>query len=148
MKTLFPKQQVIHDLFVGQQKQGNNTCGTSDTGVGKTVAACQMAKTLGRPVAVICPKAVVPSWEREMAETGLTPVFVLNFEKLRTGRTPYMKKTGKKIMRWDLPEDTLVLVDEIHKGLTPKMPNLLSLLYSRDFQYTGCRQQPQRILPR
>ena len=129
MKTLFPKQQVIHDFFVNQQRQGNNTCETSDTGVGKTVTACQMAKTLGRPVAVICPKAVVPSWEREMAETGLSPVFVLNFEKLRTGRTPHMKKAGKKIMRWDLPEDTLVLVDEIHKCKGPYTQNAQLVIY-------------------
>jgi len=131
MKTLFSKQVEIHDFFVDQQRRGNNTCDTSHTGVGKTVVGCQMAKALGRPVAVMCPKAVVPSWEREMAETGLSPVFVLNFEKLRTGRTPHMKKAGKKIMRWDLPDDTLVLVDEIHKCKGPYTQNaqlLISLL--------------------
>lgn len=131
MKTLFSKQVEIHDFFVDQQRQGNNTCDTSHTGVGKTVVGCQMAKALGRPVAVMCPKAVVPSWKREMAETGLEPVFVLNYEKLRTGRTPHMKKAGKKIMRWDLPDDTLVLVDEIHKCKGPYTQNaqlLISLL--------------------
>jgi len=123
MKTLFPKQKDLHDFFVAQQQQGDNTCDTSHTGVGKTVVACQMAKALDRPVAVICPKAVVPSWEREMNETGVDPVFVLNFEKIRTGKTPYMKKAGKKIMRWSLPDNTLVLIDEIHKCKGPYTQN-------------------------
>lgn len=123
MKTLFPKQKDLHDFLVAQQQYGDNTCDTSHTGVGKTVVACQMAKTLDRPVAVICPKAVVPSWEREMNETGVDPVFVLNFEKIRTGKTPFMKKAGKKIMRWSLPDNTLVLIDEIHKCKGPYTQN-------------------------
>lgn len=131
MKTLFPKQQEAHDFFVEQQQAGNCTCDTSHTGIGKTVVACQMALTLGRPVAVICPKSVIPSWGREMEETGLSPLFILNYEKLRTGKTPHMSKTGKKFMRWALPKGTLVLVDEIHKCKGPYTQNaqlLISLI--------------------
>jgi superfamily II DNA or RNA helicase len=131
MKTLFPKQQETHDFFVEQQQVGNCTCDTSHTGIGKTVVACQMALTLGRPVAVICPKSVIPSWGREMKETGLSPLFILNYEKLRTGKTPHMSKRGKKFMRWLLPKGTLVLVDEIHKCKGPYTQNaqlLISLI--------------------
>jgi superfamily II DNA or RNA helicase len=131
MKTLFPKQQEAHDFFVEQQEAGNNTCDTSHTGIGKTVVACQMALTLGRPVVVICPKSVVPSWGREMEETGLSPLFILNYEKLRTGKTPHMSKRGKKFMRWVLPKGTLVLVDEVHKCKGPYTQNaqlLISLI--------------------
>jgi len=136
MKTLYPKQQKIHDLFVAKQRQGKSTCDTSHTGVGKTIVGCYLAKTLGRPVAVICPKAVVPSWQREMAEMDISPIFILNFERLRTGKTPHMTKVGKKIMRWHLPDDTLVFIDEIHKCKGPYTLNAQLLISLRQHGYS------------
>ena len=120
MKTLYPKQKEALDFFFDKQISATNTLDTSHVGTGKTVVACHLAKALGMNVAVLCPKAVIPSWERELKETGIDPVFVLNYEKIRTGRTDFMSKRGKKIMTWNLPPCTLVLVDEVHKcyGIT------------------------------
>lgn len=115
MKTLFEKQKEACDFFLSRQRDNINTIDTSSVGTGKTVVAAHLAKGLGVPVAVICPKAVIPSWERELIETGIKPLFVLNYENIRRGRAPYMTKRGKKIMQWHLPEGCLVLVDEIHK---------------------------------
>ena len=123
MKTLYPKQKEAFDFFSIKQKSGSNTLDTSHVGTGKTVVAAHLAKSLNRPVAVLCPKAVIPSWERELKETGIDPLFVLNYEKIRTGKTEWMSKRGKKIMKWDLPEDTLVLVDEVHKCKGPYTQN-------------------------
>ena len=117
MKTLYEKQQEAFDFFIAKQRAGSNTLDTSHVGTGKTIVACHLAKMLNRPVAVICPKAVIPSWQRELAECGIKPLFVLNYEKIRTGKTDYMSKRGKKIMKWHLPEGTLMLVDEVHKCL-------------------------------
>lgn len=128
MKTLYPKQQEAADFFIGCLRNGQNTLDTSDVGTGKTVVAAYVAKQLERPVAVICPKAVIPSWQRELKEFGIDPVFVLNYEKLRTGRTPHMSKRGKKIMKWDLPDNTLVLVDECHKAKAPYTQNAQLLI--------------------
>lgn len=119
MKTLFPKQSDAKEFFICCHKNGVNTLDSSSVGTGKTVVAVHLARDLGKPVAVLCPKAVIPSWEREFTAHGITPLFVTNFEKIRGGKTKWMSKAGKKIMRWALPPDTLVLVDEIHKCKGP-----------------------------
>ena len=153
MKTLYPKQKEAFDFFSIKQKSGSNTLDTSHVGTGKTVVAAHLAKSLNRPVAVICPKAVIPSWERELKETGIEPVFVLNYEKIRTGKTEWMSKRGKKIMKWDLPEDTLVLVDEVHKCKGPYTQNaqlLVSLVaqgYSIHAMSATAAEDPTEMRP-
>ena len=42
----------------------------SDTGVGKTVIALEVAARLERVPFVMCPKAVIPSWQQWMKETN------------------------------------------------------------------------------
>ena len=123
MKTLYPKQQEAFEFFLAKHKLGLNSLDTSHVGTGKTIVACHLAKILKKPVAVICPKAVIPSWERELAECGMEPLFVLNYEKIRNGKTDFMSKRGKKIMKWNLPSDTLVLIDEVHKCKGPYTQN-------------------------
>jgi superfamily II DNA or RNA helicase len=153
MKTLYPKQKEAFDFFSIKQKSGSNTLDTSHVGTGKTVVAAHLAKSLNRPVAVICPKAVIPSWERELKETGIEPIFVLNYEKIRTGKTEWMSKRGKKIMKWDLPEDTLVLVDEVHKCKGPYTQNaqlLVSLVaqgYSIHAMSATAAEDPTEMRP-
>ena len=136
MKTLFPKQQEVANRFIQLHKNNKHTLDSSDVGTGKTVVAAFIAKELGLPVAVICPKAVIPAWDRELIEMGVEPEFVLNYEKLRTGKTAFMKKRGKRSMKWDLPEGTLVLVDEVHKCKGPWTQNayLLISLVSQGFR--------------
>ena len=96
-------------------------------------------KNIFTNVAVICPKAVIPAWERELEEFGVTPLFVINYEKIRTGNTKFLSKKGKKIMKWELPENTLILMDEIHKAKGPYTQNaqLLISLICQGFQVHG-----------
>jgi hypothetical protein len=115
MKTLYLPQMKAAERFLDNLKKGNHTLDTSEVGTGKTVVAAYLAKQLGMRVAVICPKAVIPMWDREMIEMGVEPDCVLNYEKIRTGKTAFMKKRGKKIMTWLFEEPTFVIFDEIHK---------------------------------
>jgi len=139
MKTLFPKQKETKEFFESRIRCGGNTLDSSSVGTGKTVVAVHLVKDLDRPFAVICPKAVVPAWERECEEHGVKPLFVLNYEKLRGGKTKWLGKAGKKIMRWNLPEGTIVLVDEIHKAKGPYTQNaqLVVSLVQQEFTVHG-----------
>jgi superfamily II DNA or RNA helicase len=114
MKTLFPKQQESVDRLLQALKQHGCALDSSMTGVGKTIIASRVALQSGRPVLVLCPKIVIPHWERELAEVAVKPLGVLNYEKLRRGNTPWLNKIGKKLYRWCLPEGTLLVFDECH----------------------------------
>jgi len=153
MKKLYPKQQEAFEFFLAKHRLDLNSLDTSHVGTGKTVVAAHLAKVLKRPVAVLCPKSVIPSWERELKETGIEPLFVLNYEKIRTGKTEWMSKRGKKIMTWHLPEDTLVLVDEVHKCKGPYTQNsqlLVSLVtqgYSIHAMSATAAEDPTEMRP-
>ena len=139
MKTLFPKQEEAFDFFVYRQTGDQNTLDQSDPGTGKTVVAVKMAKKLGRPIAIICPKAVIPAWRKELEEEGLTATFILNLESLRTGKSGYVTKVGKKTFKWLLDPETLVFVDEIHKCKGPFTQNagLLIALVQQGYHIHG-----------
>lgn len=128
MKSLYLKQEESKGFFVSAHTKGQNTLDTSSVGTGKTVVAAHLALDWNGPVVVICPKAVIPSWERELKEHGVEPCFVLNYEKIRNGRTQWMSKKGKKIMTWNLPPKTLVLIDEIHACKSPFTQNAQMLI--------------------
>ncbi len=139
MKTLFTKQEEAADFFLRTLKGGRNTLDASAVGTGKTVVAAYVTEKLKCPVAVICPKAVIPSWERELNERGIKPIFVLNYEKIRRGISPHMYKSGKKIMTWHLPKDTLILMDEIQRAKGPYTQNaqLLISLVQQGYKVHG-----------
>lgn len=118
MKTLFPAQEKAVKLLVSSIIERGSALNASCTGSGKTVMACAVARKLHCPIAVIAPKATLPSWKRELAEWGLDPVFVTNYEKIRNG-SAHLKKVTKKIMRWSLPDDTLVVFDECQRAKSP-----------------------------
>lgn len=150
MKQLYTPQKRAHDFFVNRLLSGGNTLDSSQMGTGKTVVGAQVASsvikqspTINR-VAVICPKAVIPSWSSELKECGLEPVFILNVEKLRTGKTEHVCRLGKKNFGWDLSKDTIVLVDEIHKCKGPWSlnANLLVALVRQGFRIHGMSGTP------
>lgn len=97
----------------------------SDTGTGKTFVSLGATVVLGQPAFVVCPKAVVPSWQRAATHFGIRLAGISNYELLRRGTTPAVKcvtlppvKAGGKSVEsfeWQLPLNTVIVFDEIHR---------------------------------
>ena len=131
---LYDWQQPSADALLASLREHHVAADWSDTGTGKTAKAVWVAKQLGKPVAIICPKAVIPAWKRWCQEAGIEPTFILNYEKLRTGSTPYGDFVGGAWV-WSKPIvfDQLFIWDEVHKCKGPNSLNGKMLIASRPF---------------
>lgn len=131
MKTLYPAQEKavnFHTTRIFGLGHGSSL-DTSRTGTGKTVVACRVARNVDK-VAVICPKICIPQWERELREQDIEPVFVLNYEKVRTGNTKFLSKKNKEYT-WNIPPDTLIIWDEVHRCKSPTSLNANMLITAK-----------------
>jgi RecB family exonuclease len=126
LKTLYPVQERHVDLLLNAIRKHNAALDASDTGTGKTLCAVETARRLGKSVFVVCPKIVVPSWERTIKEQGVASLGVINYEKLRTGRTRYGHWAGKNF-EFKLPQDAVIVWDEVHRcqGMWSKNAKML-----------------------
>lgn len=90
----------------------------SDTGTGKTFVTLAVSIVLDRPVYVICPKAVIPSWKRAARHFGIKLFGICNYELLRRGNEPAVKIVGEgkaKHFEWQLDPSTILVFDECHR---------------------------------
>lgn len=131
---LYDWQQPSADALLASLRENHVAADWSDTGTGKTAKAVWVAKQLGKPVAIICPKAVIPAWKRWCQDAGIEPTFILNYEKLRTGSTPFGDFVGGAWV-WSKPIvfDQLFIWDEVHKCKGPNSLNGKMLIASRPF---------------
>ena len=105
----------------------------SEMGTGKTYAAGAILKECNLPFIVICPKAVLVSWQRVLSTFNIKPIAIINYEKIIRGNTKYYKyvktPTCKFITKGDkqielkndvgtfkkLPSNVIIVLDEVHK---------------------------------
>jgi superfamily II DNA or RNA helicase len=126
--TLFPPQQVSHDVLVAAMRSHNAALDSSITGSGKTVKAVEIARTLGMVPLVICPKIVVPAWKAAFEGQGVGFLDVRNYEKIRNGSTSWLKKTGKNKFEWTVPPNTMLIWDEVHRCMAVRGSNVMMLV--------------------
>jgi superfamily II DNA or RNA helicase len=106
----------------------------SDTGTGKTHAGAEVALRLGMDVVIYSPKQVVEPWFDVCEIHGTNVLGIANYETAKNGKyytsvedfqaehrvlCPYMqviKDEHGTHFEWDLPDNTLVILDEAHKG--------------------------------
>lgn len=97
----------------------------SDTGTGKTYSACAVARELGMDILVVCPKAVIASWQRVICKhfnLSKSLIGVINYESLKSGKkeshiASYVKRreTRRKEFVWKISKNTLIIWDEGQK---------------------------------
>jgi superfamily II DNA or RNA helicase len=131
---LRPWQVDAAGKLVAAIKHWGNAIDGSDTGTGKTYTACAVARELGYNIVVICPKAVIKSWNkvlRKHFKMGDSVLGIINYEKLRTGRTDspiasyvLSRKSKRNIFTWKLPKKTLIVWDESQKLKNWKTQNV------------------------
>lgn len=89
----------------------------SDTGVGKMYVGASIIRELNLPTLVVAPKSILSKWHDVAAHFG-TEVSAINYEMVRTGRTPFgtwvPSKNGKgRWFQW-ADEVEFLLFDEGH----------------------------------
>ena len=92
----------------------------SETGTGKSYVAAWIAKTLNSPVVIVCPKIMIPTWNKVLQYFGIKAQVVINYEKLIRGNTEHLNfKDGRDNSASDyiinFPKNSLVILDEVHK---------------------------------
>lgn len=138
MKQLYPVQRASKERLLSAIREYRAALDASETGTGKTVVGASIAAELKVPVLVICPKIVIPSWEAELKEQGVKPLAVLNYEKLRTGKTPWGSWDGKQWKWQNLTNDALLIWDEVHRCQGNGTKNAKMLLAAKPFQNLMC----------
>jgi hypothetical protein len=106
---------------------------SGDTGTGKTYVALAALKALGHTPLIICPKAGIPQWKRVAGEMGADVLDVLNPEKLKTGKYPYVKRgTKKNEWMWSSVVKSVVF-DECHRFSGIKTENAWLLAHAKRY---------------
>ncbi len=138
LKTIAPKLLPYQVASVGDSALAlavyRGSLDASDTGTGKTYVAIATAAVLGKPLFVVCPIAVLPSWKIAAKHFGIKLLGSSNYELLRRGNSPELSifKVMKKIkgkdvevdeFRWNLPADAIIAFDECHRMKDPKTLN-------------------------
>lgn len=143
---LYDYQHEHTKLLIAGITKHDTVIDASDTGTGKTHCSIIAAKNLNYNIVVICPKSVIPSWQRAgklhdyNVTDSITPfvsnkkkdktkfwIFVSNYEQFKNGNTPFLNvgrdDQDKPVYEWDFPEGTILIVDECHRAKNHKTQN-------------------------
>jgi superfamily II DNA or RNA helicase len=133
-EKLFDYQVVhLHNL-VFAAKNHNVVVDGSDTGTGKTYTGIALCKQLKLRPFIICPKTVMSNWNSVCKIFGISPLTIVNYETIKSGKqynnlkdmkrveTNYLKVEGKRFT-WSLPKDSILIFDEVHKCKNKKSIN-------------------------
>ena len=116
--TLFDFQKTSVQLGVRSVARYNRALLGHSTGVGKTFCALGIARELGKRVAVVCPKPICTDWHRAAKTMKVEVYEVCGWEWAKTGKSKIGTWTDEKKneFRFTLPDDVILVFDEVHRG--------------------------------
>ena len=115
---LFDYQKTSVQLGVRSIQKHNRVLLGHSTGVGKTFCALGIARELGKRVAVVCPKPITTDWHRAAKIIGVEIYEASGWEWIKTGKSKIGRWTDdkKREFKFLLPEDCILIFDEVHRG--------------------------------
>lgn len=132
-RELYAVQDLHAKVLLKALERHGAALDASSTGCGKTLVGAEIAAQLGQPTLLVGLKGSIPMWTEELSVRGAQTLGVINFEKLRTGKTPYGEWVGRKIWKWNIPDDTLILWDEVQNCQGIDTLNSKMLIASKRF---------------
>ena len=131
MKSLYPVQVAHADKLEQALRQCRAALDASETGCGKTVVAVELANRLKLPTVVVCPKATIPAWRKELDQKGLKAT-VINYEKLKTGNT-HLGRFMQRRWEWTFVtnSEALIIWDEVQRCMSMSSQNSKMLVGSK-----------------
>jgi len=112
----------------------------SDTGCGKTYMALAMARELKLRPGIICAKTGISDWRKVCDYFGISPLFIINWESIRSKSFPYCTRikdsfSGKFYFKWLIPKNFPVILffDEIHKASGTQTQNQMILRGAKSY---------------
>lgn len=134
LRTGFRVEMLPPDEYFGFSLTGDGRFCLGDFTVthntGKTYVAANTAKRGGWKLAVIAPKATLPTWHRVAEGFGAEVLFISNYESLKLGKTGFGVFQGKEFI-WHLPSDALLVVDEAQRCKARDSQNARMLVAAR-----------------
>jgi superfamily II DNA or RNA helicase len=128
--SLIGPQEFHVQTLINSLNSNGFAIDASDTGTGKTFCAVSVAHRLKRPTVIICPKSVIPSWQKVLNSFNIKPKALINYEKIGRGNQRKLMVWKKMIdpsqvpcenpKKVELPlfkfsKNTLVILDEGHR---------------------------------
>ena len=111
---LLPYQRPHADRIADALVRLRVALDSSDMGTGKTFVGCATAARLGLRLAVVAPKAVLPSWKKVADLFCVDVVGIHNYEAVKLGKTGLGRfESGE--FQWTLPPNTLLVFDECQR---------------------------------
>jgi hypothetical protein len=109
----FQRDAVAHHVRLLRERGASAEA--SVAGFGKTFVAAFVAKEMGHPIVVLCPKVVIPHWQRAAHMCGADVRCVSNYEQHKLGHTKCGEwEIKNRRWRWTVPKPTLLVFDEAH----------------------------------
>lgn len=129
MVTLYDWQQPGAARLVEILTNHQAALDCSDTGVGKSYVALEVARKLNCTPVIVTPKSAVSAFARVSTEMGIQCRGIVNIEALKTGKYPWLQKDATGQYKWTVTPDTLVIWDEVHNagGLRTDNSKVLAL---------------------
>lgn len=139
-QKLYDYQRPSARAIIGALQTYGSALDGSDTGAGKTAVAIAAAAQLKLRLFVVCPKAIIPGWQKLARYFGVECT-AINYESLKTGNTPHGKwekipgPKNKTIEQWTWtidPATTLLCIDEAQRCKNPKSQNAEMLIRAKE----------------